>query len=70
MNLAVAVTAHIVATACGNDKEESKKLLQDVKIGLDATLEQALEYPTQEINPEDFKAIGPTDLPAKPLDKD
>lgn len=70
VNLAVAATAHIVATACGNDKEESKKLLQDVKIGLDATLEQALEYPTQEINPEDFKAIGPTDLPAKPLDKD
>lgn len=70
VNLAVAVTAHIVAAACGNDKEESKKLLQDVKIGLDATLEQALEYPTQEINPEDFKAIGPTDLPAKPLDKD
>ena len=70
VNLAVAVTANIVAAACGNDKEESKKLLQDVKIGLDATLEQALECPTEEIDLEVLKAIGPADLPAKPLDKD
>ena len=70
VNLAVAVTAHIVAAACGNDKEESKRLLQDVKIGLDATLEQALEHPTKEIDPEVPKAIGQADLPAKPLDKD
>lgn len=70
VNLAVVATAHIVAAACGNDKEESKKLLQDVKIGLDATLEQTLEHPTKEIDPEVPKAIGPADLPAKPLDKD
>ena len=53
VNLAVAATANIVA----------------VKIGLEAALDQALEHPTQEINPEDFKAIGPADLPAKPLGK-
>lgn len=70
VNLAVAATANIVAAACGNDVKEAEKLLQDVKIGLDAALDQALEHPTQEINPEDFKAIGPADLPAKPLDKD
>lgn len=69
VNLAVAATANIVAAACGNDKEESKKLLQDVKIGLDAELEQALEHPTKEIDPEVLKAIGHADLPAKPLDK-
>lgn len=62
-------TANIVAAACGNDVKEAEKLLQDVKIGLDAALNQALEHPTQEINPEDFKAIGPADLPAKPLGK-
>lgn len=65
----VAATANIVAAACGNDVKEAEKLLQDVKIGLDAALDQALEHPTQEINPEDFKAIGPADLPAKPLGK-
>ena len=69
VNLAVAATANIVAAACGNDVKEAEKLLQDVKIGLDAALDQALEHPTQEINPEDFKAIGPADLPAKPLGK-
>lgn len=70
VNLAVAATANIVAAACGNDKEESRKLLQDAKIGLDTALEQALEHPTKEIDPEVLKAIGPADLPAKPLDKD
>lgn len=69
VNLAVAATANIVAAACGNDAKEAEKLLLDVKIGLDAALDQALEHPTQEINPEDFKAIGPADLPAKPLGK-
>lgn len=69
VNLAVAATANIVAAACGNDVKEAEKLLQDVKIGLDAALDQALERPTQKINPEDFKAIGPADLPAKPLGK-
>ena len=69
VNLAVAATANIVAAACGNDVKEAEKLLQDVKIGLDAALDRALEHPTQEINPEDFKAIGPADLPAKPLGK-
>lgn len=59
VNLAVAATANIVAAACGNDVKEAEKLLQDVKIGLDAALDQALEHPTQEINPEDFKAIDP-----------
>lgn len=67
VNLAVAATANIVAAACGNDVKEAEKLLQDVKIGLDAALDQALEHPTQEINPEDLKAIGPADLPAKPV---
>lgn len=67
VNLAVVATAHIVAAACGNDKEESKKLLQDVKIGLDVALEKELEHPAQEINTEDLKAIGPADLPAKPI---
>ena len=38
--------------------------------GLDAELEQALEHPTKEIDPEVLKAIGPADLPTKPLDKD
>lgn len=66
VNLAVAALANIVAAACQN-AEEAKALLQDVKIGLDAALEQALEHPTQEINPEDLKAIGPADLPAKPV---
>ena len=70
VNLAVAATANIVAAACGNNKDEAKKLLQDVKIGLDVALEQALEHPTEEIDPEVLKAIGPADLPAKPLDKD
>lgn len=56
VNLAVAATANIVAAACGNDVKEAEKLLQDVKIGLDAALDQALEHPTQEINPEGFKA--------------
>ncbi len=69
VNLAVAATAHIVAAACNNNREEAKKLLQDVKIGLDVAIVQALEHPTKEINPEDLKAIGPADLPAKPLDK-
>ena len=68
VNLAVAALANIVATACQN-AEGAKALLQDVKIGLDVALEQALEHTTQEINPEDFKAIGPADLPAKPLGK-
>lgn len=63
VNLAVAALANIVAAACGNDMKEAEKLLQDVKIGLDAALDQALEHPTQEINPEDLKAIGPADLP-------
>lgn len=67
VNLAVAALANIVAAACGNDMKEAEKLLQDVKIGLDAALDQALEHPTQEINPEDLKAIGPADLPAKPV---
>lgn len=49
VNLAVAATAHIVAEVCGNDKEESKKLLQDVKIGLDASLDQALKTDADEI---------------------
>lgn len=49
VNLAVAATAHIVAEVCGNDKEESKKLLQDVKIGLDTALDQALKTDTDEI---------------------
>jgi hypothetical protein len=60
---------NLAVAACGNDVKEAEKLLQDVKIGLDAALDQALEHPTQEINPEDFKAIGPADLPAKPLGK-
>ena len=38
-----------------------------MKIGLDVALEQALEHPAQEINTEDLKAIGPADLPAKPI---
>ena len=67
VNRAVAATANIVAAACGNDAKEAEKLLQDVKIGLDAALDQALEHPTQEINTEDLKAIGPADLPAKPI---
>ena len=67
VNLAVAALANIVAAACGNDMKEAEKLLQDVKIGLDAALDQALEHPTQEINPEELKAIGPADLPAKPV---
>lgn len=67
VNLAVAATANIVAAACGNDVKEAEKLLQDVKIGLDAALDQALEHPTQEINTEDLKAIGHADLPAKPI---
>lgn len=67
VNLAVAATANIVAAACDNDVKEAEKLLQDVKIGLDAALDQALEHPTQEINTEDLKAIGPADLPAKPI---
>ena len=54
---------------CRIGLSQLEKLLQDVKIGLDAALNQALEHPTQEINPEDFKAIGPADLPAKPLGK-
>lgn len=41
VNLAVAATANIVAAACGNDVKEAEKLLQDVKIGLDAALDQA-----------------------------
>lgn len=69
VNLAVAALANIVAAACGNDMKEAEKLLQDVKIGLDAALDQALEHPTQEINSEDLKAIGPADLPAKPVRK-
>lgn len=69
VNLAIAATANIVAAACNNDKEEAKKLLRDVKIGLDAALEQALEHPTEEIDPEVMKAIGPADLPVKPLNK-
>lgn len=69
VNLAVAATANIVAAACGNDMKKAEELLQDVKIGLDEALNQALEHPTQEINPEDLKAIGPADLPAKPLGK-
>ena len=47
VNLAVAATAHIVAEVCGNDKEKAKKLLQDVKIGLDASLDQALKTATE-----------------------
>lgn len=43
VNLAVAALANIVAAACGNDMKEAEKLLQDVKIGLDAALDQALE---------------------------
>lgn len=39
VNLAVAATANIVAAACGNDVKEAEKLLQDVKIGLDAALD-------------------------------
>lgn len=66
VNLAVAALANIVAAACQN-AEGAKALLQDVKIGLDVALEQALEHPTQEINTEDLKAIGPADLPAKPI---
>lgn len=66
VNLAVAALANIVAAACQN-AEGTKALLQDVKIGLDVALEQALEHPDQEINTEDLKAIGPADLPAKPI---
>lgn len=66
VNLAVAALANIVAAAFQN-AEGAKALLQDVKIGLDVALEQALEYPAQEINTEDLKAIGPADLPAKPI---
>lgn len=66
VNLAVAALANIVAAACQN-AEGAKALLQDVKIELDVALEQALEHPTQEINTEDLKAIGPADLPAKPI---
>lgn len=68
VNLAVAALANIVAAACQN-AEGAKALLQDVKIGLDVALEQALGHPTQGINLEDFKAIGPADLPTKPLGK-
>lgn len=66
VNLAVAALANIVAAACQN-AEGAKALLQDVKIGLDVALEQALEHPAQEINTEDLKAIGLADLPAKPI---
>lgn len=69
VNLAVATTANIVAAACDNNAEEAKALLKDVKIALDTALDRALEHPTQEINPEDLKAIDPADLPTKPLNK-
>ena len=69
VNLAVATTANIVAAACDNNAEEAKALLKDVKIALDTALDQVLEHPTQEINPEDLKAIDPADLPTKPLNK-
>ncbi len=69
VNLAVAAAANIVAAACGNNKDEAKKLLRDVKIGLDVALDQALEHPTKEIDPEVLKAIGPADLPTKPLEE-
>ena len=62
VNLAVAALANIVAAACQN-AEGAKALLQDVKIGLDVALEQALEHPAQEINTEDLKAIGPLICP-------
>lgn len=69
VNLAVATTANIVAAACDNNAEEAKAMLKDVKIALDTALDRALEHPTQEINPEDLKAIDPADLPTKPLNK-
>lgn len=69
VDLAIETTANIVAAACNNNAEEAKSKMQDVKIALDVALARALEHPTKEINPEDLKAIGPADLPAKPLDK-
>ena len=67
VNLAVAATAHVVAEACDNDKEKAKKLLRDVKIGLDAALEQALETNTDEIAPGDSENAGTADQPTLAL---
>ena len=66
VNLAVAALANIVAAACQN-AEGAKALLQDVIFGLDVALVQALEHHAQDINAEGLKAIGPADLPAKPI---
>lgn len=67
VNLAVAATANIVAAACGNNKDEAKKLLQDVKIGLDAALDQALEANTDEITPGASETAGTADQPTLAL---
>lgn len=55
---------HVDLWAHGDDET-----LVNLAVAATANLDQALEHPTQEINPEDFKAIGPADLPAKPLGK-
>ncbi len=67
VNLAVAATANIVAAACGNNKADAKKLLQDVKIGLDAALDQALETNTDEITPGASETASTADQPALAL---
>lgn len=67
VNLAVAATANIVAAACGNNKDEAKKLLQDVKIGLDTALDQALEANTDEITPGASETAGTADQPTLAL---
>lgn len=67
VNLAVAATANIVAAACGNNKDEAKKLLQDVKIGLDAALDQALETNADEIAPGDSETASTADQPTLAL---
>lgn len=63
VNLAVTAMAHIVADACGDNKDEAKKLLQDVKIGLDVALAGALEAHAEEIAPETSETEGPADQP-------
>lgn len=67
VNLAVAATANIVAAACSNDMKEAEKLLQDVKIGLDAALDQALEANTDEITPGASETAGTADQPTLAL---
>ena len=67
VNLAIAATAHIVASACHNDKDETKKLLRDVKIGLDVALAQALENHEDEIAPAASEAAATADQPTLAL---